>query len=163
MPLRYTDLREFLQHLDHQGQLRRISVPVSPHLEMTEISDRVLRQGGPALLFNTPETRGQRWSYPVLTNLFGTPQRVAMGMGEESVSALRDIGRLLAYLKEPEPPRGLKDAWDKFPVLRQVMNMAPKVSGSGPCRDVTIPGEDVDLGTLPIQHCWPGDAAPLIT
>ena len=163
MPLRYADLREFLQYLEGRDQLRRIDVSVSPVLEMTEISDRVLRQGGPALLFRTPEAEGRRWHFPVLTNLFGTPERVALGMGEDSVAALREVGRLLAYLKEPEPPRGLKDAWEKFPVLRQVMNMAPKVSASGPCREVEIPADSVDLDALPIQHCWPGDAAPLIT
>ena len=163
MPLRYADLREFLQYLEGRDQLRRIDVSVSPVLEMTEISDRVLRQGGPALLFRNPEAEGRRWHFPVLTNLFGTPERVALGMGEDSVAALREVGRLLAYLKEPEPPRGLKDAWEKFPVLRQVMNMAPKVSASGPCREVEIPADSVDLDALPIQHCWPGDAAPLIT
>lgn len=163
MPLRYADLREFLQYLEGRDQLRRIDVSVSPVLEMTEISDRVLRQGGPALLFRNPEAEGRRWHFPVLTNLFGTPERVALGMGEDSVAALREVGRLLAYLKEPEPPRGLKDVWEKFPVLRQVMNMAPKVSASGPCREVEIPADSVDLDALPIQHCWPGDAAPLIT
>ncbi|MDO5102888.1 MAG: UbiD family decarboxylase [Lautropia sp.] len=163
MPLRYTDLREFIQHLESRGDLKRIKSPVSPVLEMTEISDRVLRAGGPALLFEHPADGGRRWSHPVLTNLFGTPERVAQGMGEESVAALREVGRLLAYLKEPEPPRGLKDAWEKFPVLKQVMNMAPKVSSHGPCREIIIEGNDVDLGTIPIQHCWPGDAAPLIT
>jgi len=152
MPLRYADLREFLQYLEGRDQLRRIDVSVSPILEMTEISDRVLRQGGPALLFRNPEAEGRRWHFPVLTNLFGTPERVALGMGEDSVAALREVGRLLAYLKEPEPPRGLKDAWEKFPVLRQVMNMAPKVSASGPCREVEIPADSVDLDALPIQH-----------
>ena len=106
MPLRYADLREFLQYLEGRDQLRRIDVSVSPVLEMTEISDRVLRQGGPALLFRNPEAEGRRWHFPVLTNLFGTPERVALGMGEDSVAALREVGRLLAYLKEPEPPRG---------------------------------------------------------
>ena len=163
MSLRYTDLREFIQDLEGRGQLRRIGVPVSPRLEMTEISDRVLRAGGPALLFEQPADGTHHWKFPVLTNLFGTPERVALGMGEESTTALREVGRLLAYLKEPEPPRGLKDAWDKFPVLRQVMNMAPKIGSSGPCQDVVIEGSNVDLTTLPIQHCWPGDAAPLIT
>lgn len=163
MSLRYTDLREFIQDLEGRGQLRRIGVPVSPRLEMTEISDRVLRAGGPALLFEQPADGTHRWKFPVLTNLFGTPERVALGMGEESTTALREVGRLLAYLKEPEPPRGLKDAWDKFPVLRQVMNMAPKIGSSGPCQDVVIEGSNVDLTALPIQHCWPGDAAPLIT
>lgn len=163
MPLRYTDLREFIQHLESQGDLKRITIPVSPRLEMTEIADRVLRNSGPALLFEQPADNGQRWSMPVLANLFGTPERVARGMGENSVSALRGIGQLLAYLKEPEPPRGLKDAWDKFPVLKQVMNMAPRIVSHGPCREQIIEAEAVDLGRIPVQHCWPGDAAPLIT
>ena len=163
MPLRHADLREFIQHLESRGELRRISHPVSPILEMTEISDRVLRAAGPALLFERPQDQDRRWSMPVLTNLFGTPQRVAQGMGADSVEALREIGRLLSFLKEPEPPRGLKDAWDKFPVFKQVMNMAPKVGNHGPCREITIPPDAVDLASLPIQHCWPGDAAPLIT
>ena len=163
MPLRHADLREFIQHLESRGELRRISHPVSPILEMTEISDRVLRAAGPALLFERPQDQDRRWSMPVLTNLFGTPQRVAQGMGADLVDALREIGRLLSFLKEPEPPRGLKDAWDKFPVFKQVMNMAPKVGNHGPCREITIPPDAVDLASLPIQHCWPGDAAPLIT
>ena len=163
MPLRHADLREFIQHLESRGELRRVSHPVSPILEMTEISDRVLRAAGPALLFERPQDQDRRWSMPVLTNLFGTPQRVAQGMGADSVEALREIGRLLSFLKEPEPPRGLKDAWDKFPVFKQVMNMAPKVGNHGPCREITIPPDAVDLASLPIQHCWPGDAAPLIT
>ncbi len=163
MSLRYSDLREFIQHLESHGELKRIQTPVSPILEMTEISDRVLRAGGPALLFEQPADGGRRWAMPVLTNLFGTPDRVAQGMGESSVAALRSVGQLLAYLKEPEPPRGLKDAWEKFPVLKQLMNMAPKVASHGPCQEIVIEGADVDLGQLPIQHCWPGDVAPLIT
>ncbi|MDO5056590.1 MAG: UbiD family decarboxylase [Lautropia sp.] len=161
--MRYADLREFMQHLERRGDLKRIRPPVSPHLEMTEISDRVLRAGGPALLFEQPRHGERPWSMPVLTNLFGTPQRVAQGMGEDSVEALREIGKLLSFLKEPEPPRGLKDAWDKFPVFKQVMNMAPRIGNHGPCREITIPPDGVDLSSLPIQHCWPGDAAPLIT
>ena len=126
---------------------------------MTEICDRVLRAGGPAILFE--KLKGQ--SMPVLANLFGTPRRVALGMGQESVEALRDVGRLLAYLKEPEPPKGLKDAWDKLPVLKQVLNMSPRIVSSAPCQEVVWEGADVDLSRLPIQHCWPGDVAPLIT
>ena len=161
--IRYDDLRDFIRGLEADGDLVRIAKPVSPHLEMTEISDRVLRAGGPALLFTAAQHGTQRFTMPVLTNLFGTPARVARGMGESSVEALREVGRLLAYLKEPEPPRGLRDAWDKWPVLKQVMHMAPKVVGHGPCQQTVIEGDDVDLGQLPIQHCWPGDAAPLIT
>ncbi|MFH2211883.1 MAG: 4-hydroxy-3-polyprenylbenzoate decarboxylase, partial [Pseudomonadota bacterium] len=138
---------------------KRISAEVDPHLEMTEICDRVLRAEGPAILFENP--RGH--SIPVLANLFGTPKRVAMGMGEDSVEALREVGKLLAFLKEPEPPKGLKDAWDKLPIFRQVLNMAPKELSSAPCQDVVWEGQDVDLARLPIQTCWPGDVAPLIT
>ncbi len=157
--MRYRDLRDFLAQLESLGELRRIRMPVSPRLEMTEICDRVLRAGGPALLFEKPEG----FSMPVLGNLFGTPKRVAMGMGEDSVEALREVGKLLAYLKEPEPPKGLKDAWDKLPILKQVLNMAPKVLSSAPCQEVVWEGADVDLGRLPVQTCWPGDAGPLIT
>jgi 4-hydroxy-3-polyprenylbenzoate decarboxylase len=157
--MKYHDLRDFLAQLEKRGELKRISVEVDPKLEMTEICDRVLRSGGPALLFEKPKGS----TIPVLANLFGTAKRVAMGMGEEDVAALREVGRLLAYLKEPEPPRGLKDAWDKLPVLKQVLNMAPKVLSSAPCQEVVWEGKEVDLARLPIQTCWPGDVAPLIT
>jgi 4-hydroxy-3-polyprenylbenzoate decarboxylase len=162
--MRYQDLRDFIAQLERRGDLRRITTAVSPHLEMTELSDRVLRSGGPALLFEQPQNAsGRQWGIPVLTNLFGTAQRVAWGMGEESVEALREVGKLLAYLKEPDPPRGLKDAWEKLPVLRQVLSMAPKIVSDAPWRSNVFEGNQVDLGRLPIQHCWPGDAAPLIT
>ncbi len=157
--MKYRDLRDFLAQLEARGELKRIAVEVDPRLEMTEICDRVLRAGGPALLFEKP--RGS--TVPVLGNLFGTAKRVALGMGEEDVAALREVGRLLAYLKEPEPPRGLKDAWDKLPVLKQVLNMAPKVLSSAPCQETVWEGKDVDLARLPVQTCWPGDVAPLIT
>ncbi len=157
--MKYRDLRDFIAQLEKNGELRRVSHPVSTHLEMTEICDRVLRAQGPAILFENPTG----CNMPVLANLFGTPRRVALGMGEESVAALREVGRLLAYLKEPEPPRGLKEAWEKWPVLKQVLNMSPKVLSSGPCQELVWEGEDVDLNLLPIQHCWPGDVAPLIT
>lgn len=157
--MRYRDLRDFIAQLEQQGELKRIAAEVSPRLEMTEICDRVLRAQGPALLFERPAGH----TIPVLANLFGTPRRVAMGMGEDSVDALREIGKLLAYLKEPEPPRGLKDAWDKLPVLRQVLNMAPRVVSSAPCQQIVWEGNDVDLARLPVQTCWPGDAGPLIT
>ena len=159
----YRDLREFVNLLEKRGQLKRIAQPVSPILEMTEIADRTLRAGGPALWFERAREGERSWSMPVLANLFGTPERVALGMGEESTAALREVGRLLAYLREPEPPRGLRDAWDKFPVLRQVMNMAPKRVTSPACQQIVLEGDDVDLGRLPIQLCWPEDAAPLIT
>ncbi|HVY05747.1 MAG TPA: 4-hydroxy-3-polyprenylbenzoate decarboxylase [Burkholderiales bacterium] len=157
--MRYRDLRDFIAQLEKQGELRRIVTEVSPVLEMTEICDRVLKAAGPALLFEKPAGH----SIPVLANLFGTPRRVAIGMGQESVETLKEVGKLLAYLKEPEPPTGLKDAWDKLPVLKQVLNMAPKIVGSAPCQDVVLEGSDVDLGRLPVQTCWPGDAGPLIT
>ncbi|MDH4285092.1 MAG: UbiD family decarboxylase, partial [Gallionellaceae bacterium] len=157
--MKYKDLRDFIAQLEKMGELKRISAPVSPHLEMTEIADRVLRAQGPALLFEKPAG----YSMPVLCNLFGTAHRVALGMGEEDIHALRDVGQLLAYLKEPEPPKGLKDAWEKWPMLKQVLTMSPKVSSSAPCQETVWEGSKVDLGSLPIQHCWPGDIAPLIT
>lgn len=157
--MKYTDLRDFISQLEARGQLKRISAEVDPYLEITEICDRTLRAGGPALLFENPKG----YDIPVLGNLFGTPERVAMGMGADSVQALREIGTLLAFLKEPEPPKGFKDAWDKLPVFKQVLNMAPKVLKKAPCQEVVLEGEDIDLDKLPIQTCWPGDAAPLMT
>ncbi len=157
--MKYKDLRDFIAQLEKLGELKRVTAPVSPHLEMTEICDRVLRAQGPAVLFENPAGH----SMPVLANLFGTPRRVALGMGEESIAALREVGKLLAYLKEPEPPKGLKDAWEKWPVLKQVLSMSPKVVSSAPCQEIVWEGSDVDLAKLPIQHCWPGDVAPLIT
>jgi 4-hydroxy-3-polyprenylbenzoate decarboxylase len=157
--MKYKDLRDFMSQLEKTGELKRVGVEVDPHLEMTEICDRVLRAEGPAILFEKPKGH----TIPVLANLFGTPKRVALGMGEESVQALREVGKLLAYLKEPEPPKGLKDAWDKLPILKQVLNMAPKTVSSAPCQEIVWEGKDVDLGKLPIQHCWPGDVAALIT
>jgi 4-hydroxy-3-polyprenylbenzoate decarboxylase len=157
--MKYSDLRDFIANLEQRGELKRISVEVDPALEMTEICDRVLRAGGPALLFENP--KGSQ--IPVLANLFGTPKRVALGMGEESVEALRDVGRLLAFLKEPEPPKGMKDAWHKLPIFKQVMNMAPKVVKSAACQQQVIEKDDIDLSQYPIQLCWPEDAAPLIT
>ena len=157
--MKYHDLRDFIAQLETLGELKRINSPVSPHLEMTEICDRVLRAQGPAVLFEHPTGHNM----PVLANLFGTPRRVALGMGEESSAALREVGHLLAYLKEPEPPKGLKDAWEKWPVLKQVLTMSPKIVSSAPCQEIVWEGANVDLGKLPIQHCWPGDVAPLIT
>jgi len=157
--VKYRDLRDFIAQLEKLGELKRIAIEVDPRLEMTEICDRVLQVAGPAILFE--KTKGH--SIPVLANLFGTPRRVAMGMGENDVAALREVGKLLAYLKEPEPPKGLKDAWDKLPVLRQVMNMAPKIVSGAPCQEIVWEGDDVDLARLPIQTCWPEDAGPLIT
>jgi len=157
--VKYRDLRDFVSGLETRGELKRINKEIDPNLEMTEICDRVLRRGGPALLFQN--VKGS--PFPVLANLFGTPARVALGMGQESVSALREVGRLLAFLKEPEPPRGMKDAWEKLPIFKQVLNMAPKTVHSAPCHEHILQGEQVDLSQLPIQTCWPGDAGPLIT
>jgi 4-hydroxy-3-polyprenylbenzoate decarboxylase len=157
--MKYRDLRDFITQLEKQGELKRITVPVNPYLEMTEICDRVLKQQGPALLFENPTG----YNIPVLANLFGTPRRVAMGMGAESVTELRGIGELLATLKEPEPPKGMKDAWDKFPMYKQVLNMAPKLVSSPPCQELVRIGDEIDLSDYPIQTCWPDDAAPLIT
>ena len=157
--MKYRDLRDFLDVLEKRGALKRIGVEVDPRLEMTEICDRVLKAQGPALLFERPKGH----SIPVLGNLFGTPLRVALGMGQERVEALREVGQLLATLKEPAPPRGWKDAWDKIPMLKQVFSMAPQVVSSAPCQETVWEGEAVDLNRLPIQTCWPGDAAPLIT
>jgi 4-hydroxy-3-polyprenylbenzoate decarboxylase len=157
--MRYTDLRDFVSQLQDIGQLKRIAVPVSPYLEMTEICDRTLKAGGPALLFEKPT--GQ--SIPVLGNLFGTPRRVALGMGAEDVSELRKIGQVLALLKEPEPPKGFKDLMGLGSLVKALWDMAPKEMRSAPCHDIVWEGNDVDLARLPIQHCWPGDIAPLIT
>ena len=155
----YRDLRDFIKQLEKQGELKRVTIPVDPYLEITEICDRTLKQGGPALLFENPTG----YNTPVLANLFGTPRRVAMGMGAESVTELRGIGELLATLKEPEPPKGMKDAWEKFPVFKQVLNMAPKLVSSPPCQELVREGAEIDLSVYPIQTCWPEDAAPLIT
>jgi 4-hydroxy-3-polyprenylbenzoate decarboxylase len=157
--MRYQDLRDFIDQLEAGGQLQRVRHPVDPYLEITEICDRTLRAGGPALLFENPKG----YDIPVLANLFGTPERVAAGMGADSVAALRDIGTLLAALKEPEPPRSVKDAWQKLPVFRKVLDMAPKVLKQAACQQHILTGDAVDLGRLPIQTCWPGDAGPLIT
>jgi len=155
----YRDLREFMAQLEARGELRRIALPISPRLEITEVSERVLRAGGPALLFERPTG----YEMPVLANLFGTVGRVAAAMGAKDAFELREVGKLLAYLKEPEPPSGLRDLWDKFPVFRRVLDMAPKERSSPPCQEVVREGREVDLSSLPVQTCWPGDAGPLIT
>ena len=157
--MKYRDLREFIQSLEQRGELKRITQAISPHLEMTEISDRVLRAEGPALLFENPVGS----DVPALCNLFGTPARVAYGMGEDNVDSLREVGKLLAFLKEPDPPKGLKDAWNTLPIFKKVLDMAPKTSRNAPCQQHVLQGDDVDLARYPIQHCWPGDAGPLIT
>ncbi len=157
--MKYADLREFISQLEARGELKRIAAEVSPRLEMTEVCDRVLRAGGPALLFERPKG----YDIPVLANLFGSVGRIAAAMGLADVKDLKEVGKLLAYLKEPEPPKGLADLWDKFPLFRQVLNMAPKERSSGPCQEIVREGKDVDLTRLPVQTCWPGDAGPLIT
>jgi len=158
----YRDLRDFLSQLEARGELKRIASRIDPRLELTEICDRVLKAGGPALLFENVAGHAM----PVLGNLFGTVRRVALAMGADSAepaTALRELGRLLAYLREPEPPRGWKDAWDKLPLLKQVLAMAPRRIADAPCRELVWAEDEVDLGRLPVQTCWPGDAAPLIT
>jgi 4-hydroxy-3-polyprenylbenzoate decarboxylase len=157
--MQYKDLREFIQKLEEKGELKRISLEIDPNLEMTEICDRTLRAGGPALLFEKPKGH----SIPVLGNLFGTPRRVAMGMGEDDPEKLREIGKLLAFLKEPDPPKGVKDAWQTLPIFKKVLDMAPKTIKKAPCQEIIIEKDKVDLEKLPIQTCWPGDAGPLIT
>ncbi len=157
--MKYKDLRDFIAQLEEKGELKRVTQEVDPNLEMTEICDRTLRAGGPAILFENPKG----FNTPVLANLFGTQQRVAMGMGKECVEDLREVGKLLAFLKEPEPPKGMRDAWLKLPIFKQILNMAPKVVKSAPCQKNVIEADAVDLNQLPIQTCWPGDAGPLIT
>jgi len=157
--MKYNDLRDFIRGLEKQGELVRIKQEIDPNLEMTEISDRTLRAGGPALLFENPKG----FDTPVLCNLFGTEKRVALGMGAQSIENLREIGEVLAFLRQPEPPKGLKDAWMKLPIFKQVLNMGPKMVKQAPCQEVILKDDAVDLSKLPIQTCWPGDAAPLIT
>ena len=155
----FKDLRDFIALLEREGELKRITHPVSAELEITEICDRTLRAGGPALLFENVIGH----SIPLLGNLFGTTKRVAMGMGQDAVDDLREVGKLLAFLKEPEPPKGMKDAWDKLPIFKQVINMAPKQVKKPACQEYIIEKDEVDLYHLPIQTCWPGDAGPLVT
>jgi 4-hydroxy-3-polyprenylbenzoate decarboxylase len=153
--MKYADLRDFLSQLERRGELKRVTVEIDPHLEMTEICDRVLKANGPALLFEKPkgfDGNDGRARIPVLGNLFGTPLRVALAMGEETVDGLREIGKLLAFLKEPEPPKGLKDLWQNTrPAFLQVMHMVPKERASAPCQEIVWEGGDVDLARLPVQ------------
>lgn len=157
--MKFRDLREFLDMLEANGDLVRIKEEIDPNLEMTEIADRTLRGGGPALLFENPKG----YDVPLLANLFGTEKRVAQGMGADSIEALREIGELLAYLRQPDPPKGMRDLIDKAPLLKKVLNMGPKTISRPPCQDVIIEGDEVDLNKLPIQTCWPGDVGPLVT
>src|SRR5260221_13234771 len=162
--MKYRDLRDFLLQLERAGELKRVRAEVDPKLEMTEVCDRVLKAGGPALLFEKP--KGHR--IPVLGNLFGTTHRVALAMGAEIGAdpreALRDIGKLLAFLREPEPPRGFRDVLERWiPIGRQLMHMAPKEISGAPCQQLEWEGNDVDPARLPIQPCWPENSGPLIT
>ena len=155
----FKDLREFISLLEQEGELKRITAEVDPNLEITEIADRCLRNGGPALLFENPKGS----SVPLLANLFGNTKRIALAMGQQDLEGLRDVGRLLAFLKEPSPPKGWRDLWQSLPSYKNVLNMPPVVRKTAPCQEVVIAEEDVDLGFLPIQTCWPGDAGPLVT
>lgn len=155
----FKDLREFIDLLEQAGELKRVKAEVDPYLEITEISDRTLRAGGPALLFENPKGS----SVPLLANLFGNTKRVAMAMGQEDLEGLRDVGRLLAFLKEPSPPKGWRDLWQSLPSYKNVLNMPPAVRKSAPCQEVVVEEDDVDLGFLPVQTCWPGDVGPLVT
>lgn len=159
----YESLRDFIARLEQTGRLRRVRAPVSPHLEMTEIQTRLLAEGGPAVLFeNVLKPDGSRYDMPVLVNLFGTVERVAWGMDREP-HQLREVGETLAFLKQPEPPAGLRGALDLLPLAKQVMAMRPRTVGAAPCQQVVLTGDAVDLTQLPIQGCWPGEPAPLIT
>jgi len=157
--MKYDDLRDFIDQLESLGQLKRITEPLSARLEMTAIADQVLRAGGPAMLVTHPVG----YKVPALINLFGTPERVALAMGAEGLAGLRDVGRVLASLKEPEPPKGIKDAGRMLSMVKALWDMKPVVRRSAPCQDVVLDGDDVDLAQLPIQTCWPGDAGALIT
>ena len=157
--MKYRDLRDFLGALQTRGELLEVQEPVSPHLDMTAVCDAMLQRAGPALLFRQPTG----YTMPVLGNLFGTPKRVALGMGVDDVSALRRIGQVLARLKQPEPPRGLKDAGELLHLVRAVWDMRPSEIRKPPCQQIVLQGNDVDLNALPLQTCWPGDAAPLLT
>src|SRR5688572_15428033 len=157
--MKYKDLREFIEKLEAEGELKRIQHPVDPKLEITAICDRVLKLNGPALLFEN--VIGSQM--PVLANLFGTARRVALGMGADSIAALRETGQLLAWLRQPDPPQGLKEAWQNIPVFKKVLDMAPKKVSKAPCQELVLEGEAADLAKLPVQTCWPEDAGPLIT
>lgn len=155
----FKDLRDFIALLEKEGELKRITTEVDPFLEITEISDRTLRSGGPALLFENPKGS----TIPLLANLFGNTRRIALAMGQEDTEGLRDVGKLLAFLKEPTPPSGWKDLWQSLPSYKSVLNIAPTVRKTAPCQEIVIDEADVDLNVLPIQTCWPGDAGPLVT
>lgn len=155
----FKDLREFMTLLEKEGELVRIKAEVDPVLEVTEIADRTLRSDGPALLFENPKGH----SIPLLANLFGNTKRIALAMGQTDISGLRDIGKLLAFLKEPSPPAGWKDLWQNLPSYRNVLNMPARIIKNAPCQEVIIQSADINLNALPIQTCWPDDIAPLVT
>jgi 4-hydroxy-3-polyprenylbenzoate decarboxylase len=159
----YGSLRDFISRLEADGRLVRVSTPVSPILEMTEIQTRLLAEGGPAVLFeNVVREDGLKYDAPVLVNLFGTVERVAWGMDREP-GELREIGETLAFLRQPEPPGGWREALGMLPLLKTVMAMKPRTTSSAPCQEIVLEGDDIDLSQLPIQTCWPGEPAPLIT
>ncbi len=157
--MKYQDLRDFIKQLEARDLLKRIALPIDPYLEITEIADRCLQQQGPALLFEQPKNS----NVPLLANLFGTTERIAMAMGQKDIQGLRELGQLLSFLKQPDPPKGLRETWEKLPLFKQALNMNPKVSKNALCQQTVLQGPDVDLGLLPIQTCWPDDVAPLIT
>ena len=154
--MKYQNLREFIVHLEKLGELKRLTVPLDPLLEITEICQRTLRAGGPALLIEKPKGS----DVPLLGNLFGSTRRVALAMGRESVEDLREVGKLLSFLKEPQLPRGIGDAFEKLPGIKQLFHVLPRVVTDAPCRKHVIESADVDLSMLPIQTCWPEDAGP---
>src|SRR5690349_10087528 len=160
----YDSLREFLARLESTGRLKRVAVPVDPELEATEIQTRLIAEGGPAVIFERPVNRrtGKAYKHPMLVNLFGTVERVAWGMDREP-HELRGVGRTLAFLKQPEPPGGWREALDMLPLLKTVMAMRPRTLGSAPCQEIVLRDGEIDLGLLPVQTCWPGEPAPLIT
>lgn len=155
---KFSDLREFIKYLEKTEQLIRVSEEVSTELEMTEIGYRLIRENGPAVLFEN--VKGS--DTPVLINLFGTQERVAAGLGTTK-DKLRELGEMLAFFRQPTPPKGILEAWDMLPIVKKAMNMRPKIVKKAPCQEVVIEGDDVDLSSLPIQTCWPGEPAPLIT
>jgi 4-hydroxy-3-polyprenylbenzoate decarboxylase len=155
----YRDLRDFMAQLESMGDLKKIHVPISPNLEITEICDRTLRASGPALLFKKPKG----FDIPVLGNLFGTTRRVALGMGVSDNSELRKFGYVLAALKEPEALNGLRNLRELGSLMKSLWKLAPKELRTAPCQDIILVGNDVDLAQFPIQHCWPEDVSPLIT
>ena len=162
-PMPYSSLRDFIDRLEQTGRLTRVTAPVSIELEITEIQTRLLAEGGPAVLFeNVQRADGTPCGMPVLANLFGTVERVAWGIGREP-EQLREVGETLAFLRQPEPPGSLREAWNSLPLLKTVMAMKPKTVSSAPCQEVVLQGDDIDLSQIPIQSCWPGEPAPLIT